>query len=40
MKEFEGKTIVLDGAAAGIGKETALMLSRMGAKVVLVDLDE
>ena len=40
MKEFEGKIIVLDGAAAGIGKETAVRLSRLGAKVVLIDVDE
>ncbi len=40
MTGFEGKTILLDGAAAGIGKETAITLSRMGAKIVLVDMDE
>ena len=40
MKEFEGKSILLDGAATGIGKETAVILSRMGAKIVLIDMDE
>lgn len=40
MKEFEGKTILLDGAASGIGKETAIRLSEMGAKIVLIDMDE
>lgn len=40
MKEFEGKTILLDGAASGIGKETAIRLSKMGARIVLVDMDE
>lgn len=39
-KEFEGKTILLDGAAMGIGKQTAIELSKMGAKVILLDLDE
>lgn len=40
MTGFEGKTILLDGAAAGIGKETAITLSQMGAKIVLIDMDE
>ncbi len=40
MKEFEGKTILLDGSASGIGKETAIRLSKMGAKIVLIDMDE
>lgn len=40
MKEFEGKVILLDGAASGIGKETAIRLSKQGAKIVLLDMDE
>lgn len=34
------KKILITGAAAGIGKETALLLSKYGAKLVLLDIDE
>ena len=30
-----GKTILVTGASSGIGKETAVTCSRMGAKVVI-----
>ena len=36
MGRMTGKTVVITGANSGIGKETALALGRMGARVVLV----
>jgi 3-oxoacyl-[acyl-carrier protein] reductase len=37
---FRGKTIVITGAASGIGKATALIFAREGANVVCADIDE
>ena len=37
---LEGKTILVTGAASGIGKATAIQCVEMGAKVILVDLNE
>jgi 3-oxoacyl-[acyl-carrier protein] reductase len=37
---FAGKTIVITGAASGIGRETALIFAREGANVVCADLNE
>jgi len=37
---LEGKTILVTGAASGIGKATSLQCSAMGAKLVLLDLSE
>lgn len=37
---LEGKTILITGAASGIGKATALQCAEMGAIVILVDLNE
>src|SRR5204863_5901978 len=37
---FSGKVCVVTGAGSGIGKATALQLSREGGKVVVVDLNE
>jgi NAD(P)-dependent dehydrogenase (short-subunit alcohol dehydrogenase family) len=34
--ELTGKTVIVTGASSGIGRETSLYLSRLGAKVVLV----
>ena len=34
---IEGKTILVTGAASGMGKATALTCSKMGAKVIAVD---
>ena len=37
---LEGKTILITGAASGIGRATAIQCAGMGAKVVLVDLNK
>ena len=38
--KFEGKVVVITGAARGIGKATALKFSKQGAVVVVVDVLE
>lgn len=38
MSQFEGKAIVITGAGRGIGRETALLMAREGARVVVNDL--
>ena len=37
MKEFEGKTAIVTGAAQGIGESTAMLLAKKGAAVAVVD---
>lgn len=37
---FSDKRILITGAATGIGKETAVLLSKYGAKLVLFDINE
>jgi len=37
---FQGKTIIITGAASGIGRATALIFAREGANVVCADLNE
>ena len=37
--ELEGKVAMVTGAGSGIGKATSLVLARMGARLLLVDID-
>ena len=37
---LQGKTVLITGAASGIGKATALLCAQMGAITILVDLNE
>lgn len=37
---LEEKNIIITGAASGIGKETAILASKMGANLLLFDLNE
>lgn len=36
---LEGKTVLVTGAGSGIGKSTAIISSKMGARLVLVDMN-
>jgi NAD(P)-dependent dehydrogenase (short-subunit alcohol dehydrogenase family) len=38
--DVEGKTAIVSGAASGIGRATALLLARKGARVLLTDINE
>ncbi|SCW80328.1 3alpha(or 20beta)-hydroxysteroid dehydrogenase [Sphingobium faniae] len=38
MQRLEGKTVIVTGAASGMGEADARMMARLGAKVVLTDL--
>ncbi len=40
IKDFEGRVILITGAATGIGRATALAFARCGAKVAIGDVDE
>ena len=37
---LEGKVIVISGAASGIARQCAINCSKMGAKLILLDLNE
>ena len=37
--DVEGKSAIVSGAGSGIGRATALLLARKGAKVLLADID-
>ncbi|MBA2630920.1 MAG: SDR family NAD(P)-dependent oxidoreductase [Thermoleophilaceae bacterium] len=39
-RDFAGQVAVVTGAGSGIGRSTALLLCRLGAKVHVADLDE
>ena len=38
-ERFDGKAVVITGAGSGIGRSSALLFARLGAKVHVVDLD-
>lgn len=38
--EMQGRTVVVTGGASGIGRATALLLAREGARVIVGDIDE
>ena len=40
MTDFNGKTVIITGAADGIGKALALNLAERGARLILTDIDE
>ncbi|MDE0024209.1 MAG: SDR family NAD(P)-dependent oxidoreductase [Spirochaetaceae bacterium] len=40
MREFGGRTAVVTGAAAGIGRGLAERLAREGMRVVLADVEQ
>ncbi len=37
---LDRKTIIVTGAASGIGRETAILLNKLGAKLLLLDINE
>ncbi len=39
MDDLEGKAAIVTGGAGGIGSETAMVLARCGASVLVVDID-
>lgn len=40
IRDFHGKTVLVTGAASGIGRETALAFAREGAGIVVCDVNE
>lgn len=40
MRTLAGTTVLITGAASGIGRELALEAARRGARIVVADLDE
>jgi NAD(P)-dependent dehydrogenase (short-subunit alcohol dehydrogenase family) len=39
-RRFEGRAVIVTGAASGIGRQTAIAFAREGAHVVVADIDE
>jgi len=39
MKKFEGKNVIVTGAAQGVGKETSIMFLNEGANVLMADIN-
>jgi NAD(P)-dependent dehydrogenase (short-subunit alcohol dehydrogenase family) len=39
-EDLHGRTVLVTGAASGIGRETALLAARRGADIAICDLDE
>src|SRR6202011_2342190 len=39
-KKHEGKTVVISGAASGIGQASAVRLAEEGAQIIIADRDE
>ena len=37
---LEGKVALITGASSGIGRESALLFAREGAKIVVADVDD
>ncbi|HWR26112.1 MAG TPA: SDR family NAD(P)-dependent oxidoreductase [Methanosarcina sp.] len=37
---LENKVIIITGAGSGIGKETAILFAKEGAKVIVADVNE
>lgn len=40
MNDFDGKVVIVSGAASGIGRATAIEFAGQGAKVVIADINE
>ena len=38
--DMQDRTVIVTGGASGIGKATAFLLAREGARVVIADIDE
>lgn len=40
MKDFNNKVVLITGAGSGIGRETALQFSELGAKIAVADVND